>query len=217
MTAATSRPERTVATRNVTAADSRDVATVDTRNARLRWLAERITARDADMQRRAEAGDEFAQWLRSIPAAPANQRAERAFEAAERAEWCARCGRDLDPVEPVWWHGRLGPRRRNVAPVGECCRLPDYVTRDHGWYAQQQACEACGRAVWHRWPSRQPVCCEQHRYKAQAARRSAERHQARADRECVGCGSTFTPARSDARYCSPACRQRAYRRRKDAP
>lgn len=28
------------------------------------------------------------------------------------------------------------------------------------------------------------------------------------------CGATFTAARWDARYCSPTCRQRAYRRRK---
>jgi hypothetical protein len=31
--------------------------------------------------------------------------------------------------------------------------------------------------------------------------------------KCVTCKEPFTPARSDARYCSPACRQRAYRDR----
>jgi uncharacterized OB-fold protein len=30
-------------------------------------------------------------------------------------------------------------------------------------------------------------------------------------RPCKGCGKTFTPKRSDAVYCSNACRQRAYR------
>lgn len=30
---------------------------------------------------------------------------------------------------------------------------------------------------------------------------------------CDGCGKEFTPARSDARYCSGACRTRAYRER----
>ena len=30
-------------------------------------------------------------------------------------------------------------------------------------------------------------------------------------RVCGGCGRKFTPARSDTRYCSAACRQRAYR------
>lgn len=32
-------------------------------------------------------------------------------------------------------------------------------------------------------------------------------------RNCEGCGDSFVAARSDARYCSSACRQRAYRQR----
>lgn len=31
---------------------------------------------------------------------------------------------------------------------------------------------------------------------------------------CESCGETFSGVRSDARYCSPACRQRAYRERR---
>src|SRR5262245_27537436 len=34
---------------------------------------------------------------------------------------------------------------------------------------------------------------------------------------CSVCGKTFTPARSDALTCSNACRQRAYRLRKNPP
>ena len=30
---------------------------------------------------------------------------------------------------------------------------------------------------------------------------------------CVHCGGSFTPSRSDARFCSNRCRQAAYRRR----
>jgi len=44
-------------------------------------------------------------------------------------------------------------------------------------------------------------------------RRRDLRLEARADRRCKGCGELFTPPRSDGRYCSPACRQRAYRNR----
>jgi len=33
---------------------------------------------------------------------------------------------------------------------------------------------------------------------------------------CTGCGREFAPSRSDARWCSSACRQRAYRQRKEA-
>ena len=39
------------------------------------------------------------------------------------------------------------------------------------------------------------------------------RRRKSAPTSCAGCGETFTPARSDARYCSGACRQRAYRQR----
>jgi hypothetical protein len=36
---------------------------------------------------------------------------------------------------------------------------------------------------------------------------------ARETRSCESCGQTFEPARTDALYCSAACRQRAHRRR----
>jgi hypothetical protein len=45
------------------------------------------------------------------------------------------------------------------------------------------------------------------------ARQRELRRQRRANRPCDGCGERFTGSRSDARYCRPACRQRAYRRR----
>jgi hypothetical protein len=34
-------------------------------------------------------------------------------------------------------------------------------------------------------------------------------------RTCRACGTVFTTTRIDARYCSPACRQRSYRDRRD--
>ena len=37
--------------------------------------------------------------------------------------------------------------------------------------------------------------------------------QKRRKRKCVMCGKRLPPARSDAKYCSSICRQRAYRRR----
>lgn len=48
--------------------------------------------------------------------------------------------------------------------------------------------------------------------------RERERHAARVRPEhhpaCAVCGTSFTAHRSDARYCSPACRQRALRDRR---
>ncbi len=45
-------------------------------------------------------------------------------------------------------------------------------------------------------------------------RNRRERLARRRTRECEVCGETFTPPRSDAKTCSPACRQKAYRRRR---
>jgi hypothetical protein len=56
--------------------------------------------------------------------------------------------------------------------------------------------------------------CAEH---AENARQRDLRRERRADRACDSCGETFTPPRSDGRYCSPACRQRAYRERQATP
>jgi hypothetical protein len=48
---------------------------------------------------------------------------------------------------------------------------------------------------------------------ARRAEAQATRLAARAGTVCATCGGTFTPPRTDARYCSSPCRQRAYRRR----
>ena len=42
-------------------------------------------------------------------------------------------------------------------------------------------------------------------------------HAQRTDKTCDTCGQTFTPSRSDARYCSHACRQHAHRQRQQTP
>ena len=47
----------------------------------------------------------------------------------------------------------------------------------------------------------------------QRERRNARRRVVHQPRLCDGCGESFTPTRSDARFCSNACRQRAYRER----
>lgn len=46
-----------------------------------------------------------------------------------------------------------------------------------------------------------------------AARR--DRTSDRQARPCQTCGDSFTPPRDDARYCSPACRQKSYRQRRN--
>ena len=40
-----------------------------------------------------------------------------------------------------------------------------------------------------------------------------QRYQKRKDTVCSVCGKVFTPKRADSKYCSNACRQKAYRER----
>lgn len=101
-----------------------------------------------------------------------------------------------------------------------------YEPGDVGWRDLGEPCEACGRPVLALHPAfkqtppmysdRSPpavVCDDRCRHEAQLARQR-ERRAAERRTDCAECGETFTPARSDAKYCSGACRQRAYRKRK---
>jgi hypothetical protein len=73
-------------------------------------------------------------------------------------------------------------------------------------------CDACGRKVaGHRFCNYR---CRAHYYNAPAAaRRKAQRLKARQGRTCEVCAKEFTPKRSDAKTCSGACKQKAYRQR----
>jgi hypothetical protein len=85
-------------------------------------------------------------------------------------------------------------------------------------------CAGCGRIVvsgyghswrrdedyWHRGSA----CSEDCRDKARADRRADRRREAKKGRTCEVDGNPISPAaRAGARYCSPACRQKAYRQR----
>jgi hypothetical protein len=55
------------------------------------------------------------------------------------------------------------------------------------------------------------------RREAAAARARATRAEARASQRCERCDASIEADRGDARYCSNACRQAAYRQRKSRP
>lgn len=56
-------------------------------------------------------------------------------------------------------------------------------------------------------------CKREHELRQQRKRRAAKR----AKIECAQCGEEFTPNRTDAKFCSNACRQRAHRQRRSKP
>ena len=89
---------------------------------------------------------------------------------------------------------------------------------DHCGYWFQR-CPKCGgesRGWMVAWRGQFAGWCVKCRTEGENERRRELRRRRRANRTCRVCGSTFTPKRSDGRYCSPSCRQRGYRERKAA-
>ena len=132
-------------------------------------------------------------------------------EAQATAKCCGRCGTAIAAGEPV------------------AVRWVDYTCRDKNFfatYAIVATCIACGGhksdtfepcAGCRRPTANREFCSEACRVRAWTWERSDARDEARAARRlhCTRCGRPFTPARrGDARYCSAACRQAAYRVRR---
>lgn len=151
------------------------------------------------------------------------------YPAGPASVTCAKCGGSIPSGENMLVmhvrHSRLGIAKgaslcmQCMAELVKECR-PYYCyhvpwecpgprgRRTHLDY--QHWCDRCGRpflgALARRYCS--DACGELTR----ASRR--DRSRDRDARACETCGDTFTPPRSDGRYCSSACRQKAYRRRK---
>jgi predicted RNA-binding Zn-ribbon protein involved in translation (DUF1610 family) len=70
---------------------------------------------------------------------------------------------------------------------------------------QPGTCPECGRSGFRWWQFTAGVChgCYTR------DRRKLKRHK---QRDCVTCGLEFTTTRTDAKFCSNACRQKAHRR-----
>ena len=135
----------------------------------------------------------------------------RRYEASEHAKICAECGNALAADAAIFrvklylGLGLFGGHRYGIYPVcSECAEEEDYPTR---W----QKCDSCGRDV--RQPDWQP---RKHNFCSDVCGAKFYREQRKAlpePIECETCGEFFEPARSDAKTCSPACRQKAYRKR----
>jgi hypothetical protein len=150
---------------------------------------------------------------------------------SRRSGHCTRCEKRFDPAakafmvrETVVTTEFPGGVRTIVAVCKKCLtdeelkeqrRLlrgsPDKTRRKH----IEAACGGCGQRIMtvaklrkgQRWPVR--ACSER---RAQRMRRRPEaRKRWPAEQKCR-CGALFMPKRSDAIYCSPACKKRAYRR-----
>ena len=102
----------------------------------------------------------------------------------------------------------LAITQKETVPVCFACINPDETTGP----GSQITCLGCGGSmVFHSYPYRS-VCSDRC---AQRARRKQKASTRRCT--CAACGLSFKPPRSDARFCSAACKQSAYRERVKNP
>ena len=148
--------------------------------------------------------------------------------ARNHADQCAYCGRAIAENEPVGlvhvaFDGFIGVAHIYAA-VGFCCYTEGmnnprtrYPARRQ--YAAKRSCANCGRDVWDArlaLPKR-AFCCTRCRdtFYRQLTLQKRESEKNSLFITCNTCGGAIRDKRrGDARFCSPACRQRAYRQRK---
>jgi hypothetical protein len=133
-------------------------------------------------------------------------------EALETAKLCGECGTPFTRKQAVY----LVPVRQFWRPLATVVTVPHCrkCVPEH-WHDDLQSgrCETCGRVVFTlpRWQKKYHVACS--RQCRKAIYPALARPQSSREKTCAVCGTAFTAPRSDAVTCSPACRQKAYRRR----
>ena len=134
------------------------------------------------------------------------------YYAAKDGGRCAACLRILGDKEPVW---RQEARRFTHGTATEIIPVCKECRNEWKRFEAPKPCEGGGRPVHQRARSRsfRSLCSFRCESRVAADKARSKRAKARLPRLCEQCGETFEPRRADSRYCSPACRQKAYRRR----
>lgn len=122
---------------------------------------------------------------------------------------CTECGKSTMGEVRRW---RAGYHEADIIECGECLRT------DRWWnWCKYSHCKRCSRRIYYRGRMQMPwrYCsseCQQLTHDKVKERKWQASQDARM-KLCTTCDQQFTPPRNDAKYCSPACRQRAYRQR----
>jgi hypothetical protein len=175
-------------------------------------------------ERRRALGALRARGARALVSVTANRRINDTTVIRDRLRSpidCTSCEREITGI--VVWHARL------LAPLPFCESCfreleAEIERRVDGWLGlspkthqptplHTARCVWCGGLVagWRRRSTLSPPFCSDGCQHARELVRRRVKHEPRA---CAVCGESFTPKRSDARYCSPTCRQRAHRERR---
>jgi hypothetical protein len=152
-----------------------------------------------------------------------SERWKRLRRAQKDASFCGECETPLKTVYRV--RVELGDQplsgilKKAVVPLCRTCAKEEirYGLHSDAWLMKARPCEGCGRPVVQSesWSYRRQhwLCSDRCRDIVRAAAARDRRRDALEERPCEDCGELFEPRRADARYCSAACRQRAYRSR----
>ena len=111
---------------------------------------------------------------------------------------------------------------RTIVPGGELVHvacLQPFLERAHARWHEAFVfveCECCGRPVYldRRRVRKHRVCTDLCRERLRSSSRPRPQPRVFESRSCASCGVEFTAVRQGHRYCSGACKQRAYRRRR---
>jgi hypothetical protein len=204
------------------------------------WAAaSKEVAEQQQRAKRALAGKEsadFFDYLRALHEhAPPEEReaADLAERSRKTGDICGECGRALAADE----HGYRGvtyvgfaslagkPKYSDAVLCAACA--PEYLVNSRpgsdGFHIfAHEPCDVCGRVIvarttrgmWHR--RRHVFCSERCEWTCHNTARNERAARAR-EKVCEVCGQSFTATRRDAKTCSPACKQKAYRRRRARP
>lgn len=131
-----------------------------------------------------------------------------------RRRWGAR-----EPIcEPCYMRGRIDPDSglivgADVDRTGDHFQWHPWPT-GRGPLLPPTPCEGCGLViVRHGDPLLKHVTCSASCLTSLSDSRNAARGNQGSGQPCETCDEAITTGRADSRYCSPKCRQKAYRRR----
>jgi hypothetical protein len=201
----------------------------------LRAAARKEVSEQQQRAKRALAGKEGADFFDYLTAlcehAPPEEGAamKLAEESTKTRDVCGECGRKLALEEPAYrgityagMAAMVGKLRYENAMLCAGC-APSYLVESrpgpdrYGRYVfVHEPCGVCGRVtvfrttrgVWRR--NRHVFCCERCRWAHYNGIRNSRCARQR-EKVCEVCGEPFTATRRDAKTCSAACKQKAYR------
>jgi len=128
---------------------------------------------------------------------------------------CLRCKEPIEPTAALYWGSY------NSCPYDDIlCQSCAWRRYESMGFWHERACANCQRAIYvtvRRLSNRRVFCDRACSDAFWAARARKGRAIERGTRSCPECLKTFTPKRTDSRYCSVACKQNAYRKRSFAP